>query len=76
MVSASRHIYTHTGQLELLVVNPYEAQPGLYDEVAMRTYRDAAADAAEPPPHSFALVARHAQSGRLDSATADHHTLL
>ena len=31
------HIYTHTGQLELLVVNPYEARPELYDEVTMRT---------------------------------------
>ena len=27
------HIYTHTGQLELLVLNPYEARPQLYDEV-------------------------------------------
>ena len=33
------HIYTHTGQLELLVVNPYEARPELYDEVPMRSYR-------------------------------------
>jgi hypothetical protein len=32
------HIYTHTGQLELLVVNPYEARPELYDEVTMRSY--------------------------------------
>ena len=32
------HIYTHTGQLELLVVNPYEARPELYDEVPMRSY--------------------------------------
>ena len=29
------HIYTHTGQLELLVVNPYEARPELYDEVQL-----------------------------------------
>ena len=32
------HIYTHTGQLELLVVNPYEARPELYDEVQIHGY--------------------------------------
>ena len=48
-------IYTYTGQLELLCVNPYEDIPGLYSEATMKKHRDAT-DGEEP--HTFAVAER------------------
>lgn len=37
----ARQIYTYTGQLELLVMNPYEDVEGLYSKERMARHRDA-----------------------------------
>ena len=50
-------MYTYTGQLELLAVNPYEAIEGLYDEERMRVYLSCDA-VDEAPPHTFAVAER------------------
>ena len=52
-----RQIYTYTGQLELLAVNPYEDIAGMYAEDAMARFRRATPSAPQPP-HSFAIAER------------------
>jgi myosin-5 len=50
-------IYTYTGQLELLAINPYEDIASLYSDATMATHRDAT-DGSEVAPHTFAVAER------------------
>ena len=47
-------IYTHTGQLELLALNPYQLIDGLYGEAAMRRVA-ATPDVALLEPHTYGV---------------------
>ena len=55
----ARQIYTYTGQLELLVMNPYEDIAGLYSQARMEQHRDAyGKEGVEVEPHTFAVAER------------------
>ena len=56
-------IYTHTGELELLALNPYALLPGLYGEQSMRSFA-ATADAKHLAPHSYAVPRAPAHPSR------------
>ena len=53
-------IYTHTGELELLALNPWSLLPGLYGEGSMRAIA-ATAEAKDLAPHSYAVRHRPAR---------------
>lgn len=67
-------IYTHTGQLELLALNPYEVLPGLYGEDAMRRVA-ATADAQHLEPHTYA-VGEAIYRGLAQSGGATHSVIV
>ena len=48
-------IYTHTGELELLALNPWALLPGLYGEASMRAVAATAATK-DLAPHSYAVT--------------------